>query len=78
MLEEMIKYFRDPLLPGEILFLIKERETSISFDVTTIEENISYLGGIDYKALEDVYFVCIKFMVVSRFNRRISELYGLY
>ncbi len=56
MLEELINYFRHPLQPGEISFLIKERETSISFDVTTIKELISYSGGIAYKDLENVYF----------------------
>lgn len=56
MLEELTNHFRYSLRPEEILFLIKGRETSISFDVTSIEEVISYRGGIAYKDLEDVYF----------------------
>ncbi|MDO8283284.1 MAG: hypothetical protein Q7U10_11805 [Thermodesulfovibrionia bacterium] len=55
MIEELKKYLSYGLQPGEILFLIKERETSISFNVTTIEEHTIYRGGIPYKDLEDIY-----------------------
>jgi hypothetical protein len=52
---EALKNFSDLPIP-EIFFNVKERETSISFDVTTVEESICYLGGVANQGLEDVYF----------------------
>ncbi|MDP3296693.1 MAG: hypothetical protein Q8N09_03735 [Thermodesulfovibrionia bacterium] len=56
MLEELKNYLSYGLIPGEISFFIKERETSISINVTTLEEIITYRGFIPYRPLEDVYF----------------------
>ncbi|MFZ3136191.1 MAG: hypothetical protein WA126_02230 [Thermodesulfovibrionales bacterium] len=56
MIEELKKYLLYDVIPGQISFFIKERETLISLNVTTAEENISYLGFIPYKPLEDIYF----------------------
>lgn len=56
MFKELKNYLSNSLIPGEMSFFIKERETSISINVTTLEEIISYRGFIPYKPLEDVYF----------------------
>lgn len=56
MLEELKNYLSYGLIPGEISFFIKERESSISLNVTTAEEHISYRGFIPYKPLEDIFF----------------------
>lgn len=56
MIEELKNYLFYDVIPGQISFFIKERETLISLNVTTAEENISYRGFIPYKPLEDIYF----------------------